>query len=243
MRRYVATMPAVDALITQMQVGQRATEDILPPEIRNHLYKCVVFSDDMELVERSSKSIGLETIVVSETTRDFYLDVVSDTGESKLFNRAITKVKEIADELLSLVTPSIMFTFKSADGLRLFAKQFAAHTAVCTRRIELHVEFDYTSSMDEADRQTLANWGDLEGPHGRQEDAHGVFRKWVTALEGLPKESTYVHLVFPYFWRDFRSLRGMSNKYGLSQYHVTFQFPRDRDTHPLSDTEHRFFVA
>jgi hypothetical protein len=99
------------------------------------------------------------------------------------------------------------------------------------------------SSIDEADRQTLANWGDLKVPHGRQEDAHGVFRKRVTALEGLPKESTHIHLVFPYFWRDFRSLRGMSNKYSLSQYHVTFQFPRDRDTHPLSDSEQRFFVA
>jgi hypothetical protein len=163
--------------------------------------------------------------------------------KKQAFLLGFAKVKEIADELLSLVTPSILFTFQSPDGLRMFAEQFAAHTAVCTRRIELHVEFDYTSSMDEADRQTLANWGDLKVPHGRQEDAHRVFKKRVTALEGLPKESTHVHLVFPYFWRDFRSLRGMSNKYGLSQYHVTFHFPRDRDTHPLSDTEHRFFVA
>jgi hypothetical protein len=97
--------------------------------------------------------------------------------------------------------------------------------------------------MDEADRQTLASWGELEDPYGHQEDAHGVFKKWVLALEYFPKESTHLHLVFPYFWRDFRSLRGMSNKYNLSQYHVTFQFPRDRDIHPLSDTEQKKFVT
>jgi hypothetical protein len=86
MRRYLATMPAVDALITQMQVGQRATEDILPPEIRNQLYTCAVFPGNIESVERTFKSTGPEgTIVVSDTTRASYLDSVSDAGRSTLF--------------------------------------------------------------------------------------------------------------------------------------------------------------
>jgi hypothetical protein len=65
-------------------VGYLAAKHVLPLEIWNQLYICAVFSDDIELVEQSSEPEG--TIVVSETTRDFYLDVVSDTGESKLFN-------------------------------------------------------------------------------------------------------------------------------------------------------------
>jgi hypothetical protein len=58
------------------------------------------------------------------------------------------------------------------------------------------------------------------------------------ALEGdFPKESTHVNLVFPYFWRDFRSLRGVSDKHGLSRYHVTFRFPQDQAT-SIAGTTH-----
>jgi hypothetical protein len=118
------------------------------------------------------------------------------------------KVADIADE------PFILFVFTSPQDLRLFAEAFAAQTSVCTRSIELHVKLDFGATVNATDWRTFASWTKSDLPHGRLVDAHGIFETWLLALQELPSKSTHVHLVFPYFWRDFRSLRGLAEKSG-----------------------------
>jgi hypothetical protein len=213
-----------------------------PPEIRNELYKCSALPENVETVERSYKTVGADgAIMALDSVHSFYLDPVSHNGKSQLFSKDVTNVAAIADELLSLVTPWILFVFDSPRALRLFAEAFASHTAVCTRQIQLHVEFDFGATMDEASRTTFARWVESEVPHGRHVNAHQIFEEWVLAVQELPSESTHLHLIFPYFWRDFRSLRGLSEKTGIRQYPITFRFPADRGHPPLPDYD--FFVA
>ncbi|KAJ4373386.1 hypothetical protein N0V83_003681 [Neocucurbitaria cava] len=220
------------------------THHRFPGEIRNMLYKCAALPDNVKQVERLYKSVGPDgTITVSDSVHTFYLDTVNESGTSQLFSKEITKVAEIADEVLSYVTPWILFTFTSPDALRLFAEAFAAHSAVCTREIELHVEFDFGASMNETDRRTFSKWLEMEEPHGRQQGAHDVFEEWMNSVKDLPTASTHVHLVFPYFWRDFRSLRGLSEKTGLREYQITFRFPKEEPYHTYSVDDHDFFIA
>lgn len=213
-----------------------------PPEIRNHLYKCAALPDFFaKKVERYHKTVGADgAIMALDNVHSFYLDHVSCNGTSELFSKDITKVAAIADELLSLVTPWILFAFDSPRALHLFAEAFAAHAAVCTRQLELHVEFEFGATFLKSDRRKFANWIESDLPHGRDFDAHKTFEEWMLAVQELPP-TTHVHLVFPYFWRDFRSLRGLSEKTGLRQHPITFRFPTDEDYPSLPD--HDFFVA
>ncbi|KAK2804076.1 hypothetical protein FQN51_002607, partial [Onygenales sp. PD_10] len=55
-------------------------------------------------------------------------DAVSHHGKSQPFSKDITKVAAIADKLLSLITPWILFVFDLLHALNLFVKAFTAHT-------------------------------------------------------------------------------------------------------------------
>jgi hypothetical protein len=55
----------------------------------------------------------------------------------------------------------------------------------------------------------------------------------------MPEEAT-VYLVFRHFWRDFRSLRGIASKSGLSQRRVMFLFLDPAPYARLDD--HEFFI-
>lgn len=197
--------------------------------------------ESAEKVERTYKTVTADG---SATTLDhvhsFFLDHVSSNGTSELFKKEITNVAEIAEELLTLVTPWILFVFDSPRALLVFAEAFAAHAAVCTRQPELHVEFDFCTTFQDSDRRSFATWAETERPHGRNIDAHKAFESWMLAVQQLPSD-THIHLVFPYFWRDFRSLRGLSEKTGLYQHPVTFRFPVD-DAYPTLP-HYDFFVA
>lgn len=165
-----------------------------------------------------------------DAVHSFYIDNVSENGRSTLFNRNIIKVTEITEEVLTLVTPWVLFTFKTSDSLSLFAEAFYSHYRICKRTVDIHVELDLTAGMHELQLEAFAKWEETAVPHGTKENAHGVFQDWLKALQGLPTDSTHVHLVFPHFWRDFRSLRGLSAATGLAKFQVTFAFPQTPTT-------------
>ena len=214
-----------------------------PPEIRNQLYLCSVLPDQSKQQERSYITIGNDgSKVPMDSVHEFYVDAVSASGKSTLFSRKITEVTEIAEEVLTLVTPCILFTFDSPEGLRLFAEAFYAHARICERQIQLHVEIDFASSIDQVSCEAFVKWEETPVPHRRAQDAHGVFQDWLEALTNLPKASTHVHLLFPQFWRDFRSLRGLAAKKGLSEFQVSFAFPGNT-YHTFPKLDQDFFIA
>ncbi|EAT82045.2 hypothetical protein SNOG_10651 [Parastagonospora nodorum SN15] len=212
---------------------------MFPAEIRNALFECSVLADGASKVDRAYKSVGADnTIKAMDTVHSFFIDPVTEHGKSELFSNDITKVAVIADELLSLVLPWILFTFDNVKGLELFAETFSAHTAVCNREIPLHVEIDLCCTLNEKKKEAFACWEESPLPHGRALNAHDMFEGWMAAAQDLPPQSTHLYLVFTCFWRDFRALRGLSRKMRLNQYQLSFRF----DTDP-SLPHHDFFVA
>ncbi|KAF1947510.1 hypothetical protein EJ02DRAFT_417686 [Clathrospora elynae] len=84
------------------------------------------------MVDRSHKTVGADgAIVALNSVHSFYLDPASHSGKSELFSNDITKVAALADEILSLVTPWILFVFDSLGALCIFAEAFSAHAVVC----------------------------------------------------------------------------------------------------------------
>ncbi|KAG9188282.1 hypothetical protein G6011_02205 [Alternaria panax] len=210
-----------------------------PAEIGNQLYQCVAFPDGVEKDERRYKSVGPDGVISqTDSVQSFYIDAVTHDGKSQLFKKDIANVKEIAEELFSLVVPWILFVFDSPSGPRRFGEFFAAHTSVCKQILSLHIEFDFGAEMEASTRIMFASWTETELPHGRDINAHDIFEEWMHAVQSLP-DSTHVHLVFPCFWRDFRSLHGLSEKTGLRKYQITFRFPEGPSRH----TDHDFLIA
>lgn len=171
-----------------------------------------------------------------DTVRRFFLDTISEGGRSKLFAKEITQVRELTQEVLTLVMPEILFKFHTEAALLIFSETFAAHLSVCNIVPEMHIELDFTGGMSEHDRNELANWAECELPHGREVHTHDHIEQWMRAIQTLPK-STNIHLVFSRIWRDFRALRGLSKKFELPDRTITFQFPT------CAGKDHAFFVA
>ena len=211
----------------------------IPPEIRNSIYEHAALPNDVEPEKRTFITIAEDiTIASSETAQSFYLDTISESGQSALFAKEIVQVAELTEEVLTLVMPKILFKFRTPCALRIFAETFAAHAMVCEVVPELHIELDFATNLDEEDLIKLGSWAECNLPHGRAIYMHNHVENWMSAIQLLP-EITYVHLVFTYIWRDFRELRGLSKKFGLSKYRVTFQFP----TPSIQHQENSFFEA
>lgn len=211
-----------------------------PAEVRNQLYTCTAIPEGLKEVERSYKTVAEGGAITMDVVHRFFLDEISASGRSDLFQKEVGEVTELTEEFLTLVAPWILFKFSTPRALRIFAETFAAHAAVCSNKLELHVEFDFGATFPEEVRKAFASWKESYLPHGHDINAHDIYAEWIEAVKLLP-QTTNVHLVFPFFWRDLRSLRGLSKKTGLCKRHVTFQFPRDQGYPTLPD--HRFFVA
>ncbi|KAK8244812.1 hypothetical protein HDK77DRAFT_482043 [Phyllosticta capitalensis] len=80
----------------------------------------------------------------------FFLDEISASGRSDLFQKEVGEVTELTEEFLTLVAPWILFKFSTPRALRIFAETFAAHAAVCSNKLELHVEFDFGATFPES---------------------------------------------------------------------------------------------
>jgi hypothetical protein len=151
-------------------------------------------------------------------------------------------VTEITEEVLSLVMPQILFQVRSPPDLERFAETFSAHLEVCQKVPDLHIELDFTWSMDELHITELGKWTESKHPHGRGFMSKYV-TEWFSAIALLP-ESTNVHMIFSKIWRDFRELRGLSTKFGVCKRLVTFQFPTTGfPTAGLSNQEFHFYKA
>ncbi|MCJ1435727.1 hypothetical protein MMC27_005102 [Xylographa pallens] len=210
-----------------------------PPEIRNMLYKYAALPDGVDPEERSFKTVTQDgTISPSDTVRSFFLDIVSDAGKSTLFAKEITQVTELTQEVLTLVMPEILFRFNTPHALVIFAETFAAHANICDVVPELQVELDFAQDLSEEDLTKLSSWVECKQPHGRDIGMHDHVEQWMRAIQLLP-EVTNIHLVFSSIWRDFRELRGLSKKFGVSKSTVTFQFP----TPSIRYQDYSFFEA
>jgi hypothetical protein len=158
-----------------------------------------------------------------DTVRSFFLDTVSEGGKSTLFAKDIVQVTELTEEVLTLVMPEILFKFNVSRALEVFAETFAAHVSICDVIPELHIELNFAEGLTNEDLRKLGSWEECKHPHGRDINMHNHVQQWMRATQLLP-EVTNIHLVFSHIWRDFRELRGLSRKFGLSKRRVTFQF-------------------
>lgn len=178
------------------------------------------------------------TISPEETVYSFFVDIVDATGRSWLFKSDLVRVTEITQETLSLITPKILFKPTNAIALEMFIEIFTSHTSVCVNLPELNIEIDLMNGLDQNDIRALNLWGETKLPHGRNTEVEDNVKKWLSQIQLLPQETT-VHLVFVHMWRDWRELRGLSKKFGLSRRKVTFQFPPPSTAYD----EHTFCVA
>jgi hypothetical protein len=204
------------------------------------LYKYAALPNDVEPEERCFTAVRVDdagTSTFVDAVKSFYLDIVTAGGRSTLFSNSIVQVTEITEEVLTLVMPHILFQIRDPEDLENFAEVFSAHQDVCDRFPELHIEVDMTSNMEEENIIELGKWTASETPHGRGFMSENV-EKWFCAINLLP-EATYVHMVFSTIWRDFRELRGLSNKFGVYKRFVTFQFR----VAGLSENDLTFFKA
>jgi hypothetical protein len=197
----------------------------LPGEVRNQLYELTALPNSAEPIARVLKTVTEDgTIALLDTVRPFFIDTVSESGRSTLFGIDLVHVTELTQEVLTLVMPQILFTFNTPHSLDVFAETFNAHVGVCNVVPELHIELNFTEGLSEEDLRKIGSWAECMVPHGREINMHDRVEEWMKAIEPLPQITT-IHLVFSHIWRDFRELRGLAMKLGLSRRPVTFQFP------------------
>ncbi|KFY60966.1 hypothetical protein V496_05215 [Pseudogymnoascus sp. VKM F-4515 (FW-2607)] len=213
--------------------------NLIPGELRNAMYKMAIIPEDAKLQSRTVKTISKNsTISPEETICSFFVDIVDASGRSWLFKNDLVRVSEITQETLSLITPKILFKTISTTALEMFVEIFTSHTSVCENIPELHIEVNLMDGLDQSDIRTLDLWEETKLPHGRNTKVENNVKKWLSQIQLLPQATT-VHLVFVHMWRDWRELRGLSKKFGLSRRKVTFQFPPPS----IAYDEHTFCVA
>ncbi|RDL39907.1 Uncharacterized protein BP5553_04247 [Venustampulla echinocandica] len=213
---------------------------VMPPEIRNEIYEHAALPETVDPEARTFKTVTSEgNIAPKDTVQSFFLDAVSESGRSSLFERDVVKITELTQEVLTLVMPGILFQFSTPSALEVFAETFAAHSNVCHIVPELHIELNLANNLSQASLEELAKFKATKLPHGRGIQMHDHVEKWMLVIKTLPKTTTHVHLVFSHIWRDFRELRGLSKKHGLSERTVTFQFR----TPSIERPDHSFFEA
>ncbi|KAK0125598.1 hypothetical protein ONS96_009433 [Cadophora gregata f. sp. sojae] len=195
------------------------------------LYKYAALPEDTEPEKRTFTTINDDGMITeSDAARSFFIDKITQDGTSELFAKPITKVSELTEEVLTLVMPKILFQVRNPKDLEGFVELFAAHLGVCNLVPELNLEIDFTWSMEEDHTAELGKLEEITVPHGRGFMSKYV-EEWLSMLAMFPdSESIQIHLVFSKIWRDFRELRGLCKKFGISNRTVTFQFS-DQDAH------------
>lgn len=188
------------------------------------MYETAIMPEDAQPQTRVVKTILQNSIInPDDTTWSFFVDAVDANGRSWLFKDDLVRVSELTEEVLSLLVPKILFKFHSASALGVFVEKFAAHTSVCNSIPELHIEVNLTDGMDGEDIELLDLWEETDQPHGCDTGVEKNIKTWLSRIKLLPQATT-VHLVFDHLWRDWRELRGLSKKFGLSRRNITFQF-------------------
>lgn len=147
----------------------------LPTKIRNKLYELSVFPNKTK-VKPAEKIVDEGVISEMDTTRSFYLDHVTNAGNSELSRKKnINRVAEMSYEVLSLVTPCILFIFDQPSGLLLFVEASNAHTLHVEAPIKLHVDFDMSSTLGEDESIKFDSWRPSRLSHDREVDTHEIF--------------------------------------------------------------------
>lgn len=212
---------------------------MIPAELRNEIYEMAILPEDANLQTRVVKTIlQNSTISPQDTLQSFFVDIVDMNGGSWLFKSDIVRVSELTQEVLTLLVPKILFKFDNATALGVFVEKFTAHTSVCDGLPDLHVEVNLMDGMDRDEAGKLDLWEETKLPHGRNIGVEDNFKEWLVQIQLLPQVTT-VHLVFTHLWRDWREVRGLSKKFGLSHRNITFQFPLLSTAYK----EHSFCVA
>ena len=152
------------------------------------------------------------------------VDRISDDGNSALFGTTLVQVRETAAEVLTLVLPEIIFSMESPTALQRFSEALRAHLEVCegVALPTTHISIDLTGALEKQNEE-FAQWcpPTNRDPHGRDVGAYEHFEAFCVHIQSLP-DSTVIWLHLSSVWRDYRSLRALSQRHGL--YHRTLRF-------------------
>tara|TARA_R110002003_G_scaffold62_16_gene5682 strand:- start:32352 stop:33272 length:921 start_codon:yes stop_codon:yes gene_type:complete len=168
-------------------------------------------------------------------------DIVGSNGARMLNKSEPFGESRLSQDFLTCFLPKTVFVFDDPGTLREFIVQYKDIARDFTTPMDLNIEIDFFTAMDSDKRARYAAWEEPKQyvPHGRDVNAVKFFEVWFNAIKELPEEAT-VYLVFRHFWRDFRQLRGLASKSGLSQRQVMFLFPDPAPYARLDD--HEFFI-
>jgi hypothetical protein len=163
-----------------------------------------------------------------DSVQHFFVNEISDGRKNMVIVEGIMIVPELADDVLSLILPQILFKFSSIYTLSIFASIIAAHANKKLRKFPgLNVEVSLTDIMSRFYRKIFGGWEPMKQyhlPHGKYNRIFRDVGAWFEAVAKLPRATT-VHLVVPHVWRDFQSLRSLSRKNKIFEREVKFQFP------------------
>lgn len=201
----------------------------LPPEVRNQIYLIATLKDGFDFEQR--KVLHVHDGHQEERTHGFYIDQVNSEGQSELYKRNMVHVTQLSSEILSLVMPRTLFTFRTVLSLSRFSQQFAAHAKVWKIVPAMHIECEVSKNFTDEVRNVMGAWEEIDGPHGGQVTARSGYDGWFKAINTLPQGTT-VHFVFSELWRDFRAIRSLCIKHNICKYKTTFRFTGQTGLHP-----------
>jgi hypothetical protein len=216
----------------------------LPPEIRIEIYKHAVLPPDTKREKRVIKTVTSDsTINPVESVQHFFVNEILDGRRNMVFAEGIMGVPELADDVLSLILPQILFKFSCGYTLLIFSRIIAHANA--NKKLKdvpgLNVEINFLDMMSLYYRNVFESWEPMRQcqlPHGKFAGMFLDVDIWFKAVAKLPKATT-VHIVFSHVWRDFQSLRSLSKKYKISEREVKFQFP----TPIIPRQDYDFFIS
>lgn len=166
----------------------------LPPEIGTKIYKHAVLPKDTKREKRIFKTVTSDsTINPVDSVQHFFVYEIPDGYENMVITEGIMGVPELADDVLSLILPQILFKFNSEYTLSMFASTIAAHANKKLWKCPgLNVEINLTDMMSEL-CWYFFGWEPMDQfylPHGKfARICHAVNRidprTWVLGLKQL----------------------------------------------------------
>ncbi|EPE35505.1 hypothetical protein GLAREA_11204 [Glarea lozoyensis ATCC 20868] len=225
----------------------------LPAELRNKVYDEYYASDEKQ--EKEFYYLDQKGNITTATERYVYKNVVAGT-QHQIFD-PIRASKTMASEILARTIQQVVFDIRTPEALKQFSESLRTYIELSGLKTDKshQIAIDLTSNMTTSHRSHLDNWNEIEDEHGNDFEeeetyhhgrdrqgtltrlkvsTHDHIKQWLVELSTLPN-NTEICLTFPFFWRDFRSLRGLSARYGLSNRTVKFCFPPPSSRHPEYD--------
>ena len=181
----------------------------------------------------STSGLDGNTITSNQIDR-FYIDHITYDGKSSLFDKHFAQVARLGEAVVTLLVPKVLFCFHTSRSLYFFSMVFLEPLKAFKSQIQFYVRLDFCASIP--DKIAFASWTRVLGPHGSDVDVLTNYEEWMVEAAELPP-TTHIHLVFPFVWRDFRTLRALSKMTGFCTRNISFDFPENRGFPLLQDRE------